>query len=257
MAPRRAIASVMIRRQVHYRHECFAAGFAARGYDVRTAFPPKLQENDVIAVWNRNGPQDVWAGRFEDAGARAVVAENGYIGKGFYALALHQHNGAGTWPVGDAQRWQSFGIKLKPWRKRGRHILVLPQRGVGPLGVAMPRGWLKSVTDRLLKVTDRPIKVRPHPGKDKRPLEPDLADCWCCVTWASGAGIKALAAGVPVVHELPQWIGAPAASRSLASIEDPYTGDRLSMFERLAWAQWTLDEIKSGEAFAHILGARP
>lgn len=257
MAPRQAIASVMIRRHVHYRHDAFMHGLRKAGYDVRTAFPPQVEPRDVVAVWNRHGSTDVWAGRFEDAGARALVTENGYIGNGFYALALHQHNGAGTWPVGEPGRWESFGIRLRPWRKTGRHILVLPQRGVGPHNVAMPRGWLKSVTDRLLQVTDRPIRVRPHPGANKTPLEPDLADCWCCVTWGSGAAIKALAAGIPVVHELPAWIGAPAASRKLASVEAPYTGDRLPMFQRLAWAQWTLPELESGRAFLHLLGGRP
>jgi hypothetical protein len=63
------------------------------------------------------------------------------------------------------------------------------------------------------------------------------------VTWGSGAAIKALQWGIPVVSEMPDWIGE----------QDNTDAGRLEMFRRLAWAQWTMEEIAHGEPFARLL----
>jgi hypothetical protein len=73
------------------------------------------------------------------------------------------------------------------------------------------------------------------------------------VTWGSGAGITSLIAGIPVFHEFDRWIGGPAARFGIDDIESPFTGDRLPMFKRLAYMQWSVDEIESGEAFQWLL----
>ena len=107
---------------------------------------------------------------------------------------------------------------------------------------------------RLQQITDRPIVVRKHPGAAKSDPWPDLEGAWCAVTWGSGAAIKAMVAGIPVFHEMLNWIGAPAARFGVSNIEDCLTGDRERMLHRLSFAQWSLDEISSGEAFAWLFG---
>jgi hypothetical protein len=119
----------------------------------------------------------------------------------------------------------------------------------------MPGGWLADVHKRLSRLTDRRLVIRRHPGPDKTEPYDALRGAWAAVTWGSGAGIKALSVGVPVFHEFPSWIGAPAARLGIEDIEKPWLGDRLPMFQRLAWAQWTLAEIASGEAFRCLLQA--
>lgn len=196
----------------------------------------------------------------ERAGAAVIVAENGYIGQDgqsrqLYALALGHHNGAGRWPAGDVSRMTSQGLALRPWRADGEHILVLPQRGVGPNGVAMPKGWTERTVAALTAGTSRPVRVRQHPGATtpSTTLEQDLEGAWCVVTWGSGAAIKAVALGVPAFHAMPNWIGAPAALPLSADLEQPFLGDRAPMFERLSGAQATIDEIASGQAFRRLL----
>ena len=54
------------------------------------------------------------------------------------------------------------------------------------------------------------------------------------------------------MDDLKEWIGAPAATCNW-DIERPYLGDRDVMLHRLSWAQWTWDEISSGEAFKWLL----
>lgn len=252
------VAACVIRSGPAYRQEMFVQGLRACGFDVVLKAQPQPCAADVIVVWNRNAQYDGYARRYEQAGAAVVVAENGWIGRAsdggkLYALCRDQHNGAGRWHVGSEDRWSRLGVELKPWRPDGRHILVLAQRGIGPDGVAMPHGWPEHVASRLRRVTDRPIKVRRHPGVEKTPLEPDLEDCFACVTWASGAAVKALAAGVPVFHEMKDWIAAPAARFGIDAIEQPFLGERLPMFQRLAWAQWSIDEIATGEPFRCLL----
>ena len=49
--------------------------------------------------------------------------------------------------------------------------------------------------------------------------------------------------GIPALSEMPHWIGE----------QDNTEAGRLAMFRRLAWAQWTHEEIADGEAFARLL----
>jgi len=252
-------AAILLKEGPHYRREAFVAGVKRHNFDVDfRSTGRRATSRDLLVTWNRHGWDDEVASRYESAGARVLVAENGYFGQDrsgrqLYALARNHHNGAGTWTEGKGDRWTPLGVELKPWRTDGRHILVLPQRGIGPRGVAMPRAWIVDIVRRLEGATDRPVRVRMHPGKEKVPLEPDFENCWAAVTWGSTAALKAIVAGIPVFYEFDRWIGSRAARFGVTNIEDPFLGDRLPMLRRLAWAQWTLAEIESGEAFRWLL----
>jgi len=244
----------------YYRREEFLSGLARLGYAIAPTPSPRPGADDILLIWNRKGAESAVAARYEAAGARVIVAENGYIngagGEKRYALALGHHNGAGRWPVGGAERFAAMGLELKPWRTVGEHVLFLPQRGIGEPGVAQPPGWPSRCFSALCARTARPVRVRQHPGSDKTEPYIDLDHAHCAVTWGSGAAIKALAYGIPVFHALGPWIGSGAAlPLDGADLERPLLDDakRLSMFERLAYAQWTMAEIVSGEAFAWLL----
>lgn len=248
-----------LRDSVHYRREAFAAGLEACGYKVMNGITERPAINDVLIIWNRYGEFDHCAAAFEQRGLPVLIAENGYLGNDFcgdrwYALARSQHNGAGTWPLGDASRWDSLGVDLAPWRPEGE-IVVLPQRGIGPKGVAMPRDWVKR-TERFLRERNINYRVRPHPGKaESIPLDVDLKSAGAVVTWGSGAAIRALTMGIPVFYDFKRWIGGRAGEPLNSIALGRYRNDlaRQSMFRALAWAQWTIKEIKDGTAFAHLL----
>jgi hypothetical protein len=247
-------AVCMIRPQPHYRREAFASGLAKAGYSV-TFDHRKPNPGDVLVIWNRYAHYDRLAKAFEAARASVLVVENGWVGdQKHFAIARSHHNGAGTWVVGTEDRWSALDLALKPWRRDGEHILVLPQRGIGEDGVAMPAGWAASAYARLRQRTRRPIRVRPHPGREPHPpLDPDFENCWAAVTWGSGAAIHAIVAGIPVFHELPKWIGGRAASFGIDRLEEPFLDDRRPMLERLAWAQWNEAEVAAGEPFRWLL----
>lgn len=259
-------AAVLLKETPHYRRESFAESMAACGYDVtlRTLNDPR--PGDVLVCWNRYGQARVEAQRFERAGARIIVAENGFVGydrrgRQLYQLALDYHNGAGRWDVGTEDRWSRLDVKLRPWRASGRKILVCPQRIAGDDGVAMPKRaeqWVVDVRSDLRRYTDRPIEVRMHPGNVTPKPVPDWTDIHAVVVWGSTAGLKAIIAGVPCIHLMKSWIGAPAARFGLDRIEDLWIGDRGPMLHRMSWCQWAVDEIATGAPFARLLalGAR-
>lgn len=251
-------ATCLFRNTDYYRGDQFREGLRRHGFSIEHEWIRRPEPGDLLLLWNRSRGMGAIADIYERAGARVLIAENGYLGQPpgggkFYALALDHHNGAGRWYVGDAPR---FEIPEQPWRSSGSHVLVLPQRGIGARGVAMPQNWLGHVRKRLASITDRPIQIRMHPGASKADPTPDFRGCHCAVTWGSGAGIKALQAGIPVFHELEKWIGSAAATRLGRNIESCDTPSREELWRRISWAQWSLEEVGSGEAFDRLLNAQ-
>lgn len=255
----------LLRRGPLYRTEAIHKGVEAAGYKVVVASKWEgPQAGNVMLMWNRYMTNHDIATRFEAAGGKVWVFENGYVAQGggtpkfeiragqdtdhYIAIAERYHNGAGKWPSGGPERWRDLGIDLKPWRKEGRHILVCPNRPFGVPGQHMDHNWPAETVRRLKMTSRREVRLRPHPGNDppKRSLDEDLADCWCMVIWNSSAGVHALAQGVPVVCESKTWVLKGAAS---SSADAPETPDRTPHFERMAWAQWRLSEIERGDPF--------
>jgi hypothetical protein len=246
-------AWLAIRDGAHYRRDAFDAGLKRCGFKVQRGLPnAPLSRDDLLVTWNRYAQNHRIATDFERRGCKVIVAENGYLGDGLphsklMALSISQHNGAGKWPQGGPERWAKLGVDLKPWRTDGETV-VLPQRGIGPPGVAMPGNWPRQV--------ERLGRVRRHPGaREAVPLDKDLSRAGRVITWGSGAAIRALAWGIPVFYAFPKWIGAEAATPLDRLKDGPKKDDaaRLRMFERLAWAQWHLSEIESGEAIKQLL----
>lgn len=198
------------------------------------------EDGDILVTWNRIHVGHAAAQVFESRGLPVLVTENSGWGNDFaggrwLTLARNRHNTAGCFPLGDSSRWDRLGVELARWRTSGETV-VLPQRGIG--GDSMPRGW-----ERGIAITAN-ARIRHHPGQSRCvPLEDDLAHAGKVITWGSGAAIKALLWGIPVESHMPAWIGEQNNTDS----------GRLTMFRQLAWAQWQLDEIATGEPLHRLL----
>lgn len=257
-------AYLLIRDAPPYRADAFAQGLQAAGYRVAKGAVDQARAGDVLVTWNLYGDGANWARRLKPRGVPVLVAENGYLGadgegRQLYALARDGHNGAGWWPYKNekapAQRWEALGLALQPWQTRKAPVLVCPQRGIGAPPARMPDDWARQALHALERAR-APARLRPHPGRDAPvvPLADDLRQAAAVAVWSSKAGIEAILAGVPVFHGMPGWIGAAAATEGLPLPgAKPFTGDRLPMLRRLAWAQWTLAELASGLPFKLLL----
>lgn len=90
----------------------------------------------------------------------------------------------------------------------------------------------------------------PGAGYDQRPISEALGNAWAWVTHHSNSAVDALLAGVPAHCEM----GAAAAlSIPLDQIAEPVLpAGRDQFLADVAWLQWSLDEMRSGAAWAHL-----
>lgn len=255
------IAVIRIRPEPHYRREAFESGLRRHGYTFKGHATPS-GPNDLLVLWNRKKGIDerdaiVW----EQQGGTVLVAENGYLqktDKTIYAISVGQHNGGGWFPVGSEDRFSALGFEVKPWRKRGGHILLCAQRGIGSSLMASPPYWADKQQVHIKRMTQRAVRLRAHPGnfEPKVPLEQDLASAHACVIWHSAAGVRALLDGVPVFYAAPFWVCEAAALKYVkgGSLETPLCDDaqRQAALHRMSHGQWTVNEIASGEPFARM-----
>ena len=102
-----------------------------------------------------------------------------------------------------------------------------------------------SATKLIRKYSDRKLLI--HNKFSKEPLDSLLKDAWAFVSLQSTAGFKAMSNGVPsyFTDSTLSHIG------KIQNIENPTIDYKI--FNNLAYGQWTLKEIESGEAWENIL----
>jgi len=245
----------MLKESIAKRHDAFIEGLLAAGYAASCGYPKQACAGDVLLLWNRRGEEEKIADKFENAGGSVLVAENCYVGHGYYALARRYHNGGGEELIDDPNRVEKLGVEISSWRSEGGHVLVCPNRFIGPRRALMPSDWADQTALRIRALTGREARVRPHPGRlknERRSLLEDLAGAWACVVWWSTAGVTALLAGVPVIYRAPWWIASIAAGTDLDQLVTPRYGDREAALRRIANSQFTAEEIASGLPFMGI-----
>lgn len=248
---RQLSAAIALPTRAGYPHEAVVAGLRRCG----VADAPE-READLLVTWTpwRDSPRGLMAETFAKAGRPIIVMENGWLspirGEAFYQLALDGWNGQGRFWFDGPERWRGWRVEVLPWRRAGSHVLVLGQHGHPSDRRNSPRGWARD----LPIPTPRPI-VRRRKG-DPTPLAEHLAGAHVAVTWSSNAASHAIVAGVPVLYAGPYLMVAALAGRYLpdpAVIETPPMPEREPELERLAWAQWTADELATGEPFRRLL----
>jgi hypothetical protein len=202
---------------------------------------------------------------------RVLLMELGYIGDRLAqcSLAWDGLNGRGKHPEcqDKGERFAALS-ELKPWRERrnGKALLVGQVEGDMSLADVNIRAWYKSTVEAL-KASGYVVTFRPHPlavergqgnvkcGADfhsRAPLADDLAAHDLVVTYNSNTGVDAALAGVPLVVADAQ--GAMAAPVASCGDIETVTPDRQAWANRLAWCQWSPDEIASGFAWEVIRG---
>ena len=242
----------------------------------RNAYRAGQGEPSGVSVALTDGlriPMNIMRDEYNAQGKPVLVTDLGYVRRdlGYMQLGINKLD----WlPKGDlpSDRWDKLGVKIQD-RKRGDYILITGQKPYdGSHGMsetqlaAMYSEWVQEIK----KHTDRPIVFRPHPkypqmvidgAKMDVPtdinsggLDKAIEGAHCVVTYNSTSGTDALIAGKPVFaisSDAQFW---HIANHNFADIENPYfPDDRQWHFNRVAYAQWTVDELQSGEAIEFIM----
>jgi len=178
--------------------------------------------------------------------------DHGYIGAGHYKGHYRVTKNARQATLDNTEypedRLNKLGAKLRPWRRHGDHILVIPLTGaIADYYNIDPEKWLQSAVSEISNATDRPVQTK---IKGQGNLEQALKNCWCMVTHSSNVAVDAIMNGVPAIT-LGESI-CESVSWSFEDIERPVWPEREWWLRGVAYNQWTLDEMRSGECWSHI-----
>lgn len=248
---------------VKERRQAFADGVRALGFSpVEGPVRAPVTSDDLVITWNLTARSTQSAQRAREQGAAHIVVENGYVGLDqngwqYYAMALDGHCGSGRWYAPDDSRLKALQIEFQPWKlDNPRKVLVAAQRGIGSPQMRSPSMWAEGIVKELAK-RGYEGRIRPHPGANKEggvPFDEDVRDVGTVIVWSSNCATKALIRGIPVFYAAPFIITAGAAAKLQHLGRHNFTdAARYEAFSRLAWAQWTLAEISSGEAIDYLL----
>lgn len=175
----------------------------------------------------------------------------------------------------DPNRWikisKDLNLELKPWRSKGKHILLCCQRNGGwSMGGIDVASWVKSTVAELKHYTDRPIIVRAHPGdrmakqylanigltvSTNESIKQDLKDCHATVMYNSSPSVASVIEGIPTFITDPQPKKSQAyfvSNKRLQDIENPLMPERQQWIEKLCMSHWKFDELSDGSAWNHM-----
>lgn len=238
----------------------FARGCARHGITARRISAQQPAAHHVVC-WGWSVGE-----YYRQKGHDVLVAERGYIGDRFKwtSLGWNGLNGRAAFPEppDDGARWRAhFEPLIAPWREGGDYILMMGQvpGDMAIRGVNLDRWYLDTARD--LARHGLPVRFRPHPMALERRMVSDIAGApildgplvgaltgaaWV-VTYNSNSAVDAVLAGVPAVScDLGSMAWDITGHDVLKPPPKPYRGEWAS---RMAWTQWTDDEIESGRAW--------
>lgn len=242
--------------------ELFARGFEALGWRVSYRNGDQYTEGqcedfDAVVtdgIHRRRG--DVITD-YTSTGISALVLDFGYINRqdetrdGYRGVGL----GGLHWipPFAcSAGRWNALGIDISA-PHTGTVTVIAGQTLADPSHPFSDSAKMERWALEQASKCDGPVVFRPHPRSrdvspkgieiDTLPLAESLARAGKVITYTSNIGNDALLAGVEVEATGPaMYAGVTLDGRE-------------QYFHRLAYAQWTPDEIASGEAIQFVLDA--
>src|SRR6056300_1202516 len=142
------------------------------------------------------------------------------------------------------QHKETFRLKNIP---RGGHILIIPPTDYvcRYYKIGSPENWIKQTKEKVRQWSDKEFIVRPKTVD--RPLEEDLQNAHCVVTYQSTVGITAMLKGVPVICDEVSM----CKPVSINYIEIEYKRDEdlvNKWIDSLLANQFTMEEIQNGTA---------
>jgi hypothetical protein len=264
--------------------DAFLSGARVHGHDT-SAIPlgqdPEPGAHDIVCMVGVKSRERFQA--YHRAGAHVIYLDKGYsrhkrkgpiAGWEYWRVAIDAHHPTALIASQDSpsDRALSFGWSCKPWADHSDGPIVIAGSSLKYCefyGLPHPTQYASEIVAELRRITKRPIIYRPKPSwRDAVPIKrakyseaPETFDdllqsAFVVITHGSNACFDAVMGGVPCVV-LGDGVARPISATALADVEQP---KRASDVERFQWAanlaywQWTLAEMASGEAWAFLGG---
>lgn len=267
-------------------HERFLVPFGESirkaGHDVEVARDRIFRFADLVIFWGHGPKTQSVRERQIAAGRDCLVAEAAVYGEQLAMVSLGYNGcrGEAEYMMGDDPegRAKMLGLKMVDWPEVGsgdgavkklaksakdklmrKKIFVMGQVPNDPMldGV----GYDNFVHDVMVIAGSRGV-FRKHPLSEYVPrlkckvdeggLDDALKNASCVVTMNSTAAVAAVLAGVPVVAMDPRSMVYDVAGHDLKDMKNPVMPDRKEWFERLAFVQWTPEELADGAAWQTV-----
>lgn len=246
--------------------EALASGIRkAGGFNVIRVANGEQVRTDFVACWGWHR-----GAGFRKQGRQVLIMERGYLGDRFSwtSLGWNGLNGRAKFPkIDDSSRFDRLFGPLVPWHAGGAYALLIGQvPGDASLGGLDLSHWYLYTAHLAREKYGLPVRFRPHPRAVDRGIAKDvpgcatiygsltdaLANAAVCITYNSNAGVDAVVNGCPSVVFDEGGMARPVAARTIGEI---YVPDREQWAARLAWCQWSIPEIESGEAWRAVYAA--
>ena len=207
-----------------------------------------------------------------------LIIERGYVkAKEYWSLGWGGLHGRANFCNKNSpeDRWLKLKAPLQPKHtKKNGYILVCANSLVGTSAGDNHDQWINDMLVQIREHTDRKIVVRHHPRtyRSKKkistfkvnslpnmevrkafiPINKDLKDAYAVVTYNSNAAIEATIAGKPTFVFDEGSMVYNLVNTDISLIENPKLPVRKQWAHDLAYAQWSLEEMKSGLAWKHL-----
>ena len=241
--------------------------------------------SDVTVIWSvlwqgkMRGYQSIWE-ECQKKNTPVVVLEVGGIKRNeTFKVGINGVNREADFAnqTFDGERWKKLNIELKPWRSTGDTIIICGQHHRSHQWRNNPTMnlWFEQQINEIRKHTDRPIVIRPHPRNptgfdiskwknvtkvlpqrdyntvDDTDFKEKLKQAWAVVNYSSNPAMMSVFNGIPVfVSE--QSLCYDVGNTSLSNINNPAMPDRSNWANKLAYTEWTTEEIKQGLPWQRI-----
>ena len=243
--------------------QAFAKGLQAHGVQCRFTAEPT---SEYVAGWGWRRLMPYYK-----QGRQCIVLERGYIGNRskWFSIGWNGLNGRADFLNKDVpdDRWlDKFEPMLHAWREGGDYILLC---GQVPGDMSLQGKDINSTYPKIAETLQRfykmPVVYRPHPEAVKKGkgyaelrgfetsrherIEDAIDQAALVWSYNSNSGVDAVMRGCPTAaldHGSMAW---EVATRGIGAASRPCRND---WGRKMAYTQWTVEEIAAGVAWEHI-----